>query len=198
MRKIISKQEEEKKKKRNQFIVGGVLIVVMLISVLGYAFQNNLTGNNTSSNTTSSINYNGIDFLNQNGFWDANYSGNILTFTYNPSQISPQDLTNITKTINDFSNKSLYIYSDDYNSESEIRSNLYSFSTSVIDACPIGMQCNQTQFVQNIDCSNNFIIIQNGSNEVRQIQNCIYISGQGQDLIKTVDNVLFKIFGIRQ
>ncbi|MFZ1970899.1 MAG: hypothetical protein WAU65_01835 [Candidatus Nanoarchaeia archaeon] len=199
MRKIISKYEKDKKKKRNQFLISIILIGVMLISVLGYAFQNYLTGNNNVSNinSTQSISYNGINFLNQNGFWYSNYNGNTLVFTYNPSQISSQDLTNITKTLGDFSNKILYIYSDDSNAESEVRSNLYSFNTSIIDACPAGMQCNQT-IAQNINCSNNFIIINSGQQSVMQVQNCIYIYGQGQDLIKTVDNVLFKIFGIRQ
>ncbi len=200
MRKIVSKYEEEKRKKRNQLLIGGVLIIVMLVSVLGYAFQNYIYGNNitTGTNSTQYITYNGINFQNESGFWDANYSGNILAFTYNPSQIPSQDLTNISKTITDFSDKTLYIYSKDYNAESEIRSNLYPFVNSIIDACPAGMQCSQTQSVQNIDCNNNFIIIQNGSNEVRQVQNCIYISGEGQDLIKTIDNILFKMFGVRQ
>ena len=49
------------------------------------------------------------------------------------------------------------------------------------------------------NCANNEIIIQNSSiPSVSQEQNCIIISGQGQDLIATVDNVLFKLFGIKQ
>jgi hypothetical protein len=200
MRKIVSKYEEEKRKKKNQFLIGGVLIVVMLISVLGYAFQNYIYGNNsaTGTNSTQYITYNGIDFLNESGLWEVNYSNNILAFSYNPLQISSQDLTNITTTAADLSNQTLYIYSDNANAESEIRSNLYPFANSIVDACPAGMQCNQTTLAQNVNCSNNFIIIQSGQNEVQQVQNCIYISGQGQDLIKTIDNILFKLFGIRQ
>jgi len=194
MRKIISKYEEGKKKKRTQFIVGGILIFIMVFSLLGYAFQDQNT-NGTSSNST--LNYNGISFVNQNGFWAVNYGNQRIAFTYHPSQISSEDLTNMTKSIDDFSGKSLYINSYDYNAESEIRVDLSPFASEIKNACLKGENCSSSQLpIKN--CENNFIIIQNGSEGVRQEQNCIFISGQGEDLIKLVDNVLFKIFGIRQ
>jgi hypothetical protein len=186
MRKIISKYEEDKKKKRNQLIVGGVLMLVMLVSVLGYAFQGqaiNPTGTSNLNTTT----YNGIIFTNQNGFWTTTYNNQNLIFTYNPSQIN-SDLTNLTKTINDFTGKALYIYSDDNNAESEVSISLAKFANGI---SPI-------QNISDKDCTNNEIIIQNSSiSSVNQEQNCIIISGQGQDLIATTDNVLFKLFGIK-
>jgi hypothetical protein len=49
------------------------------------------------------------------------------------------------------------------------------------------------------DCTNNEIIIQNSSiTSINQQQNCIIISGQGQDLIAATDNILFKLLGIKQ
>ncbi len=185
MRKILSKYEEDKKKKRNQYIVGGVLILVMLVSVLGYAFPQGQAVSTVSSNATST--YNGITFTNENGYWSTAYNNQRLVFTYNPSQIS-SDLTNLTKTINDFTGKPLYIYSDDINAESEVSINLAKFANGI---SPI-------QNISNKDCTNNEIIIQNSSSSsVSQEQNCIIISGHGQDLIATTDNILFKLFGVK-
>lgn len=189
MRKIVSKQEEEKKKRRNQFIIGSVLIFVMMASVLGYAFQNYLIGNTVStSNSTQTVSYNGLNFENQNGYWAANYSGKRIVFTYLPNQIPFSNVT-LADSIKNLTGKPLYIYSEDFNSTSEVELNLLPFVS----------QINQTQQVpKSGDCTNNFIIIQNGPSQISQYNNCIYISGQGQDLIINVDNVLFKLFGIEQ
>lgn len=193
MRKIVSKHEEGRKKKRNQLIIGGVLMAVMLFSIIGYAFENYITGNTSSSNP--SVTYNNVVFTQQNGYWGANYSGSSLLFSYNPGQVSLN--ASLASNINDFFNKPLYIYSYDSNAEAEIRNVLYPFTSQIQDACPSGMQCSQGQLpVEN--CSSNFIIIQGGNASVSQQDNCIYISGQGQNLIMSVDAVLFKILGIKQ
>jgi hypothetical protein len=185
MRKIISKHEEGKKKKRSQFIVGGILIFIMVSSLLGYAFQNQNATGTSSSNST--LDYNGIIFVNQNGLWMVGYGNHTIAFTYHPSQVPSADLTNLTKSITDFSGKPLYINSYDSSAESEIRLDLFPFASEISNA-QLPPQ----------NCENNFIIIQNGSSGIRQEQNCIFISGQGEDLIKLVDNILFKIFGIKQ
>lgn len=187
MRKIISKHEEAKKRKRNQIIVGSVLIAVMLFSVLGYAFENYIAGNtgntNSNSNSTQTRSYNGINFANQNGYWAANYGGHRIVFSYFPGDI-PQ-INNLTATINNFTGKPLYLYSENDNATSEVQYNLIQFASSVIP-------------VQNIpsNCTENYIVIQNGQDNISQNQNCIYISGEGQDLIINTDSVLFKLFGI--
>jgi hypothetical protein len=187
MRKIISKYEEDKKKKRNQFIVGGILMLVMLVSVLGYAFQGQAI-NPTGSSNLNTTTYNGVTFTNQNGFWITTYNNQNLAFTYNPSSIS-SNLINLTRTISDFTGKPLYIYSDDNNAESEIGANLANFAKGIY---PI-------RSILGEDCANNEIIIQNNSiSSVSQEQNCIKITGEGQDLIATTDNVMFKLFGIKQ
>jgi len=196
MRKIISKYEEGKKKRRTQFIVGGILIFIMVFSLLGYAFQDQNINGGSSSNST--LDYNGISFVNQNGLWAVNYGNQRIAFTYHPSQIPSADLTNLTKNIDNFSGKPLYINSYDYNAESEIKMDLSPFASEIKDACLEGADCNQNSQLPVKNCGDNFIIIQNGSGNVRQEQNCIFISGQGEDLIKLTDNVLFKIFGIRQ
>jgi hypothetical protein len=188
MRKIVSRQEENKRKKRNQFIVGGVLMLVMLISVLGYAFQGQITTNQTTTTSSNTTTYNGIVFTYQNGFWTTTYNNQQLIFTFTPVQIN-SDLTNLTENINNLSDKPIYLYSEDPNAESELSINLAKFVSQII----------LVQNLSTIDCSSNTIIVQNNpSYSVKQNQNCIIISGEGQDLIGTVDNVLFKMFGIKQ
>lgn len=194
MRKIISKHEEEKKKRRTQFIVGGALIFIMVSSMLGYAFQSQLFDSNSATNAT--LTYNGIVFTKQNSFWTTSYRNERLVFAYIPSQIAESDLTNLTKSIDDFSNKSLYIFSEDYNAESEIQFNLLPFASEIKNACLDGIECNN-EALQTKTCDDNFIIIQNGDESVREEKNCIFIYGEGDNLIKLADNVLFKIFGIR-
>lgn len=194
MRKIIPKHEEERKKRRTQFIVGGALIFIMVSSMLGYAFQSKLFDSNSATNAT--VTYNGIAFTNQNGFWAMGYGNERLVFTYLPSQIAESDLTNLTKSIDDFSNKSLYIFSEDYNAESEIKFNLLPFASEIKNACPAGIACDNEELpIKN--CEDNFIIIRSGDESVREEKNCIFIYGEGDNLIKLADNVLFKIFGIR-
>ena len=193
MRKIVSKHEEGRRKKRNQLIIGGVLMAVMLFSVIGYAFENYIAGNTASSNP--SMTYNKVVFTQQNGYWGANYSGSNLLFSYNPGQVSLN--ASLASNINDFFNKPLYIYSYDSNAEAEVRNVLYPFASQIQDACPSGMQCSSQQLpVEN--CSSNFIIIQEGNASASQQDNCIYISGRGQNLIMSIDAVLFKILGIKQ
>lgn len=187
MKKIVSKYEGEKIKRRNQFIIGGILILVMIFSVLGFAFQNN-NATGSTNNSTQTINFNGITFTNQNGYWVVGYNNSQLIFTYNPSELNPSDLTNLTMNISDFASKPVYIYSEDVNAQSEIEINLAKF-VSII---------NPIQNLSEQNCQYNTIIIQNGSLGVQQQQNCVIISGQGTSLISLVDNVLFKMFGIRQ
>jgi hypothetical protein len=185
MRKIVSKFEEDKRKRRNQFIVGGILIVVMLISTLAYAFQGQVQ--NSGGTVTNTTTYNGIPFSNQNGFWITSYSNQRLVFTYFPSQIT-SDLLNITRGIGDFAGKPVYLFSEDSNSTSELSVNLAGFVSQIV---PV-------QNLSSVDCSKNFIIIEKSlSDSVSQQQNCIFISGQQQDLIALSDNVMFKLFGIK-
>ena len=185
MRKIVSKFEVDKRKRRNQFIVGGVLIFLMIISTLGYAFQGQTQ--NSGGAVTNTTTYNGISFSYQNGFWVTGYSEKRIAFTYAPSQLA-SDLSNLTKSITDFQNKPVYIYSEDSNSTSEFSVNLAGFASQVIT----------TQGISFKDCSQNSIIIQKSlTDSISQQDNCILISGQEQDLIALSDNVMFKLFGIK-
>ncbi len=186
MRKIISKYEEEKKKRRNQLIVGGVLILVMFVSILGFASQS-FEGQRINSNANvNTKNYNGFTFTSQNGFWSTTYKNQRLVFTYLPSEAN-YDSSNLTKSLGNFASKQLYFFSEDKDAQSEASINLAKFSEII----PL-------QNISSKDCSQNSIIIENNPiSSIKQDNNCIVISGQGQNLIMAVDSVLFKIFGIK-
>ncbi len=189
MRKITSKREEEKKKRKNQLIVGGILIGVMLVSVMGYALQNNFTNNSAGSSNSTTVTYNGLNFINQNGFWVLKgNNGKTFVFTYNPSEIPQGNLGNISMSTNSLAGKQVHIYSYNQFAESELQVNLKNIASEVI---------NENQTLQNPNCNLNSIIVSNGTLGATQKGNCVYIFGQGEDLIKLADNVLFKIMGIR-
>ena len=193
MRRIIPKHEEVRKKKKNQFIVGGVLIFIMIFSMLGYAFQSQIFNSSTPS-TNANVTYNGMTFTNENGFWATVYDNERLSFSYLPSQIFESNLTNFTKSLGDLKDKPLYISSEDHNAESEMRFNLLPFAEKIESACLEGEECQGEQIK---DCTDNFIVLREGAEGVVQEQNCIFISGSGENLIKLADNVLFKLFGVR-
>ena len=47
-------------------------------------------------------------------------------------------------------------------------------------------------------CSDNFIIIQeNKTKEIKQTENCVYIGGEKEELVKLTDEFLYKIIGIK-
>jgi len=185
MRKIVSKQEESKKKKRNQIIVGSVLIAVMLLSTMGYAFQSILSNQGNSQ----AVSYNGLNFINQNGLWTLTSGNKNFVFNYNPTEISSYNLSDITMTSKSLLDKPVYLYSYGSAANSELRLNLMNIASNVLE---------ENKTVLGPNCGYNSIIVQNGTLGIRQEQNCVFISGQGEDLIKLVDNFLFKIMGIRE
>lgn len=190
MRKIRSKYEEARRTKRNQIIIGGVLIFVMLFSVLGYAFQGNiLNSSGNAGNSGQTVTYNGVDFTEQNGFWVLQSNGGRFVFTYNPQELASQNLpgvSSISLTSGGLLNQPLYLESYEYSAKSELSTNLKNFASEIM------------LLIGSPDCSKNTIILENGTLGARQEENCIYISGQGEDLIKLSDRLLYKIMGIEQ
>ncbi len=186
MRKIVSKNREEKKRRRNQLTIGGILIGVMILSTLGYALQSNFSsGSSSNAANSTSITYNGFLFAYNNGYWVTSSGGRTFVFRYNPQNIPPADLSNITLKSQTIEGKPLYIYSSDVFATNEIRANLKGIAGSI-----------ESSNSSDYNCSRNSIVIENGAQEVRQSGNCVFISGQGENLISLADNVLFKILGI--
>jgi hypothetical protein len=191
MRRIISKKTEEKKAKRNQFILSIVLIIIMFSSILGYS----LSGLNNSN--SEKITYNNIEFVKSNNLWYANMGNIQFSFLYNPTET--EKINSKLNSLNQYQNLPLYISSENSEAEGEIYRNLF-YSNQIVQriqyACTENEKCDDNFPVKN--CSNNFIIIKKGEkNSVIQKENCVFIEGKEEDLIKLTDSFLFKITEIQ-
>lgn len=197
MKKIISKYEAKKVQKRNSFVVGGILIFLLFSSILGYSFQGRFTGNVIDEENSSEediLTYNGFEFLRQGEFWKMNNEAN-LAFSYNPEQVGNGE--GISKSLREFIDQKIYISSENRKARLEIKRNLLPFVEDVEDACLEGEECEEGIPIK--DCENNFIIIrESNKEEIIQEENCIFISGQEESLVKLADEFLFKILGVKE
>ncbi len=194
MRKIHSREHEEKRRKKNRLALVFIMIFVLFGSVFGIIV--NSFDNNSS---TSSTKYNGFSFTQSGNFWTTSINSLNLNFVYNP--LETENLSyenNLTRSYGSYNKIPVYIYSEDSSSEIEVYKNLFSLAERVQNACPEGKQCNNTDWPVK-DCSENLIIIQvSDKNKITQNQNCVYIQGQKEDLLKLSDEFLFRIFGIKK
>lgn len=188
MRKITSKQKQEKQNRIKQLVVGSILVVIMLISVFGYAFQ----GNNEDD---SKLKYNGFKFVKQNGYWILEDS---FTFKYSPKETEEFHIEDYLNTLDNYQDKPLYIYSENNMAESELYKNLYYIVQRIQNACLEGEKLDCEDNLPIKTCEDNFIIIQEGEFKVEQKDNCLFVYGSKEDLIKISDEVLYKIIGVKQ
>ena len=191
MRKIISKEEEDKKRRRNQFLVGGILILVMVMSTIGYSF----TRDQQNNNGNPSIIYNGYEFTQVSGFWNVNIGNAQFSFKYNPNET--QKISSKLNPISNYSNKPLYIYSQNSEAEIEIYRNLF-YQNKIVqrfqDACPQGETCDASLPVKT--CDDNFVIIkESNSTQITQDKNCVFIGGNNLTMLS--DSFLYKIIGVQ-
>ena len=190
MRKIASKEQEEKRKKRNQWVVGSILIFVMFFSVFGYAFYG---GGGTDENNNKKIIYNGFEFIEQNGFWFVNVQGVNFVFRNNPNDA--EKIHSNLNNINNYVGKPLYIQSESKEADIEIDDNLRQMVLRKQPACLDKETCTDDSPIKT--CEDNFIIIkENNETSVRQEENCVFIQGPQEDLVKITDGFLLKILGI--
>lgn len=188
-RKILSKKEQKNKDRFNQFLVGIVLIFIMLLSTLGYS----LSG--SSKDTEKKIIYQGIEFINQNGFWVTNVGNLKFIFKYNPQEVN--SIEGEVKYLNAYLDKPLYFLSENSEASTEIYMNLDQVAQRTQLACLNQEDCKGDLPVK--DCSNNFIIIEeNNISEIIQNQSCVFIRGPKENLTKIADEFLFKILGIKE
>lgn len=193
MRRIISKEKEEKRNKRNQWILVTLLVVILLGSTFGIIV--NSFGD--SGNSNNKIKYNGVEFVNSNGFWVTEFNGVNLGFTYNPAETENLSVNmDFSDSIYLYSNVPVYIYSENSDAEAEIYRNLYNIAERIQKACPEGKNC--TGDVPAKDCTNKFIIIEESdTEEITQNNQCIFIRAKEENLVKAGDEFLYKIFGMK-
>ncbi|MEM3091092.1 MAG: hypothetical protein QXD05_00885 [Candidatus Pacearchaeota archaeon] len=194
MKKLVSKEEKERKRKRNQIIVGVVLAFLMILSTLGFALQNSLgnMGNTQTTDFGDKVVYNGFEFSYVNGFWVL---GNYV-FRYNPKEVQPINTNNL-RDATYYQGLPLYIYSENEDAKTEIYVNMINIALRIQEACPINTNCSGTDIPVKT-CTSNFIIIkESDTNLIKQEDNCVYIEGKKDDIVKVSDEFLFKILKIR-
>jgi len=188
MRQIISKEKKDKTERRKQVIIGGLLIVIMFFSVAAYSFQKEDTS------TSKTAKYNGFEFVNQNDLWILNTNGINLAFKYNPNEV--EEIGGYLNLLDSYSNKPLYISSENIEAIQEIYQNMNLFVLRIREACLDEKECKDNLPVKT--CEDNFIIIKEAElSKIYQQDNCVFIEGKEEDLTKLSDEFMFKIFGIR-
>src|SRR3989344_1575313 len=188
MRRLKPKSEEDSKKRTTQFIVGGILIFIMLFSTLGYAFGGG------SGGTSNAVKYNGYIFENVNGLWVLDKGGINFVFLYNPKETN--DIVSTVKPINNYYSKPIYYSSKNNDATYELGRNLESVALRFLPACVEGEECEGDLPIKN--CEDNFIIIEESdTNEIIQDNNCVYLKGNQEEMVKVVDEFLFKILGVK-
>ena len=188
MRKIISKSEQEKKRKRNLMVIGIILIFVMFGSVFGVVI-----GSLGQGNSNKKMEYNGYEFFNENGLWKVSIGDADFIFKHYPTET--KNITNVLKNVNNYYDKPLYVYSENLESEIEVYTNLQQIAARIQPACFSKEKCDGDFPIKT--CSDNFIIISEGEEEITQDENCVYIKGEKQKLLELTDSFLYNIFGVK-
>lgn len=195
MRKIQTEDQVKKKQRRNQWIIGIVLIVVML----GSSFA--IIVDSFGSQKEKKVVYNNVVFQQSNGLWFAQKDGFNLISYYTPFQT--ENISSSVKSIDNYRNKPLYIYSESREAEIEIYRNFDPQTNAIIQriqqACPEKTLCSNE--LPNKDCKNNFIIIKyspENQTKISQIDSCVLIESSPEKILETTDEYLFKVLSIKE
>ena len=188
MRRILSKKEQKSKERFNQILVGLILIFIMMLSIIGYS----LLGKDSGEKQQEKVVYNGIEFVNKNGFWVLEQAGMEFVFKYNPKEVERIDSE--IDYLDSYYNAPLYINSESEEAASEIYRNMDPLVLRMQNAC-LEEGCEENWPVK--DCESNFIIIRESDiTGITQNQGCVFIEGSRESLVRLSDEFLFKIFGI--
>lgn len=190
MRKLETREDIEKKEGRNKRIIGIVMAVILLFSTAAYAFSSFFGSN---ENNTNKVKYNGLEFTWQGSLWTTEINGNNFYFSYLPNETGS---ISTTKSINDYSGKTLY-FTENSLARQEIERNIGSFlARNPQLACLEGSNCTGNLPVKN--CSSNIIIIKEEyiiGSPIREEENCVFISSN--DSLRDADSFLYRILGIK-
>jgi len=186
MKKISSKK---KSSRRNQIILGVILVFVMFGSVFGVVV--NSFGQDSNSGI---INYNGFEFVEQNGFWITKIDNLDFGFRNNPKEIEDID-GKIEISLENYYDKPLYIDSKNYEANSEIYNNLGEIVLRIQAGC-FEEPCGENVPIKT--CEENLIVIKEGNySSITSDENCVFIEGPESNLTAITDEFLFKLVGIK-
>ncbi len=192
MQKIMSQEEQEKKSRRNKIIISVVFVVILVLSTAGYAL---LSGERTTSSSSTKISYNGVDFyLQSNEYWYFTIQGKEFLTAFNPQQT--ENISGVLKNnIQAYINKPVYFEEEsDVQGLSEISRNLGQLFSRVQYACL--ENCTSNNPVKN--CSDNVISVKQGEKLINSSNNCVYITAPSSNILKASDAFIFKVLGIQK
>lgn len=187
MRKISTKERAKKKQQRKQLIVGLVLVFIMLMSVVGYSLQSGISEENSQ---VRKVNYNGVYFYEQNGYWIGEINGIQIVLANNPLELEE---VNWNLSPPDYSNEPLYIVSQNEEIVSRVYYNFEGIVERVQRACL--EKCEEDYPIKT--CQDNVIIIEESENEeVKQQGNCIFVYATSKNIDDKTDKLFLDIFGL--
>lgn len=192
MRKIETKADEQKGNKKKQWGIAILLGVILFGSTFGIIID-------SFGNQSTKIKYNGVTFENMGGYWVGQYNGLNIILSNNPKQV--ESLSANINPLNKYYSQPLYFYSESVEAEREIANNLAPQNNAVVEriqrACPVDKNCSVE--IPKKTCENNFIIIEYSENtELKQDNNCVYIRGNSENILKITDEFILKLMNIKQ
>ena len=192
IRRLTSKEEERKKAKKNQLIIGVALVGLMVLSTFGI-----IVNSFGEEENTEEINYNGYVFEESSGIYSISLGDSDFYFRSNPLELKNIDYSsNYSKLIIDYLSQSIYIDSTDQTIYAELYQNLFPFAQKIQPACINESTCPSANYPIK-DCQENIIIIRESeNNNSYQEENCIFIEGKKENLIKLTDKFIFKLIGL--
>lgn len=212
MRKLIVK-DNSKRNRKLVVVLGIFLVVIMLFSTVGYSFMSMDRDNGASS----SFLYNGISFTPNNGYFFASIGNYDFAIRTDPRNINGDLINGSINTLNEYSGKPLYYNSDNGLALSEISNNLRQVVLRMnTEACPgeilsFGenesdlqeflvpiIECDEEKNLPVKDCESNNVIIIETKNEsaITQKDNCVFISGNEEEIMSVTDEFILKTLGI--
>ena len=194
MKRILTQEQKDKKNKKNQVILGIILIFLMVFSTVGYSLINS----QYNAQDTSVIEYNGIKFVQDTGYWSFQVNGNGFLTLYNPSETENVNITN-SLSLDNYMGKPLYFDSNSVEAVSEIARNLNGLVLRAQNACINSEECISNYPIKS--CSTDNVIVirepkEGESERIYQQQNCIFIIANEDEQIKYDDRLLFDMIGV--
>lgn len=187
MRKIITREERERRERKNRTIIGIILVGIMILSTAGYAFYN------IKGEVIEKIEYKEIEFvLKEDGLWHFEISGQEFSTLNNPKQTEDVFISG-NFNLQNYAGKPLYFsYDSENNGINEIVRNIGRYTGRIQLACID--ECEEDLPMKN--CTDNIIIVREENETlIKQEENCIYILGKQNDIIKASDAFVFRLFG---
>lgn len=205
MKKLELKSVREKKEKRRNILFSLFMLLVIVFGIAGFGFMSG-SGLNNPSQEGEVLEYNGHNFLYQNGYWylrstkgESEYS-----FVYNPEETSEIEISSDEiPPVSNYQEKPLYIQSNNSLAKQEVLKNLDQHSLRTNDACLSRENCPHSEDAPVKDCTDNFIIIKefpDNSQEKASIktnESCVFINSPKNQTMEVVDEFIFKTLEIK-